>query len=200
MDEKTERLRDLFMDVAGGETITERQQESRGSLGTSEQIDEHLQSVIEIMIDRYGIETTLSIDDLVTLVKRFYAGDSDSEISDALEKNVSPGTVTRARINLHLVTEDDKNPSFDFESFRAHVSNSIPIAEIASEFDISETTARRYRQIVEIETERRLVGDRYRDEFSRIIEDRDLSDQLTKEIHESGLEDATEGLETNVSF
>jgi hypothetical protein len=65
---------------------------------------------------------------------------------------------------------------------------------------VSASTVKWYKLIVETEQERRLVGDRYRDEFARILDDRDLSDQLTKEIRESGLRDATEDIETNVSF
>jgi hypothetical protein len=44
------------------------------------------------------------------------------------------------------------------------------------------------------------VGDRFRQEFERLLGDGDLADRLTDGVHEDGLDDATEGMETNVSF
>lgn len=36
MDEKTEELRDIFVDVAGEDTVTERQEDGHGSLLSDE--------------------------------------------------------------------------------------------------------------------------------------------------------------------
>lgn len=200
MDEKTKQLRDLFMEVADDATITESQAAGRGTLNPSTDVDERLSAVIALMLDSYDIRTSIPLDDLVVVVKQFYAGASDADIVNELETSVSPQTVSRARINLHLITDDDKQPSFDYDAFREAVLSESSVAELAEEFGVSESTVQWYKMIVETEQERRLVGDRYRDEFARLLDDRDLSDQLTKEIRDSGLRDATEDIETNVSF
>lgn len=200
MDEKTKQLRDLFMEVAGDSTITESQADERGTLVDATEVDDKLQAVIGVMIDSYDIRTSLSPDDLVTVVKGFYAGENDAKIAAELSDSVSPKTVTRARINLHLVTDDDKLPSFDYGAFRQDLKAGMSIEALAEAYEVSPSTIKWYKMIVETEHERRIVGDRYRDEFSRILDDKDLSDQLTREIRDSGLREATEDIETNVSF
>ncbi len=200
MDEKTKQLRELFMDVAGDTTITESQAAGRGTLQTATDVDSKLRAVIALLLDSYDVRTSIPIDDLVVVVKRFYEGATDAEIATELEVSVSPKTVSRARINLHLITDDDKHPSFDYAAFREDVLSGMPVDALAEAYDVSATTVSWYKLIVETEQERRLVGDRYRDEFARLLDDRDLSAQLTKEIRESGLRDATEDIETNVSF
>lgn len=200
MDEKTKQLRDLFMEVAGDSTITESQVDERGTLAEATEVDDKLRAVIGVMIDSYDIRTSLSQEELVTVVKGFYAGESDAKIAAGFSDSVSPRTVTRARINLHLVTDDDKQPSFDYEAFRQDLNTGMSVEELAEAYEVAPSTIKWYKTIVEIENERRIVGDRYRDEFARILDDKDLSDQLTREIRDSGLREAAEDIETNVSF
>jgi len=48
MDEKTEELRDIFVDVAGEDTVTERQEAGHGSLLSDEDgVEERLLAVID---------------------------------------------------------------------------------------------------------------------------------------------------------
>jgi len=58
MDEKTERLRELFVDIAGEETVTESQTEDRGSLLGDSGGD--LGEVIEQLREKFGFELSLS--------------------------------------------------------------------------------------------------------------------------------------------
>lgn len=200
MDDKTEHLRDIFLDVAGEETVTEEQEEARGSLADEASTDDRLRSVIERMRDRYEFRTSLSDGDLVTVVKGFFAGKNDTEIAADLGDESLSKTVSRARIDLHLVTDRDVDAPFDLDRLREDLASDRPMTEIADDLDVSESTVRRYRHIVEVQNERRLVGDRFYDEFAMIAEDRDLGERLTSEVKETGLEEATEGMETNVSF
>lgn len=200
MDDKTEHLRDIFLDVAGEETVTEEQEEARGSLADEASTDDRLRSVIERMRDRYEFRTSLSDGDLVTVVKGFFAGKNDTEIAADLGDESLSKTISRARIDLHLVTDRDLDAPFDLDRLQDDLASDRPMTEIADDLDVSESTVRRYRHIVEVQNERRLVGDRFYDEFAMIAEDRDLGERLTSEVKETGLEEATEGMETNVSF
>jgi hypothetical protein len=199
MDEKTRQLRDIFMDVAEEATVTERQEESRGSLATDERVDERLLEVVEAMRERFEFRSDLSDDALVTMVRRFYEGDSDAEIASDLD-DADPEAVARARVDLHLVTEADLDAPFDLDALRDGIDAGRSTAEIAGDLDASESTVGRYRHVLETERARKLVNDRYREEFERLLADRDLEERLTGRTRETGLEDATEGMESNVSF
>ena len=200
MDEKTEKLRDIFMDVAGEATVTERQEESRGSLATDERIDERLREVVESMRERFDFRSALSTDALSTVVRGFYAGDSDAEIARRLDDEPAPETIARARIDLHLVTDRDREAPFDLAALRDALDAGRSVSAISEDLGASESTVRRYRHVVETERARKVVNDRYREEFERLLADRDLEESLTGRTRETGLEDATEGMESNVSF
>ena len=200
MDEKTRKLRDIFMDVAEDATVTERQEESRGSLPTGERVDERLRELIESMRERFDFRSALSTDALVTVVREFYAGASDAEIAGQMDEDPAPETVGRARIDLHLVTDRDREAPFDLDALRDALGADRPVSEIAADLGTSQSTVRRYRHVVETERARKVVNDRYRDEFERLLADRDLEERLTDRTRETGLEDATEGMESNVSF
>lgn len=200
MDEKTRELRDIFMDVAEDATVTERQEEPRGSLATDERVDERLRAVVESMRERFDFRTALPTEALVTVVRGFYEGDSDAEIADRIDGDPDPGTVGRARIDLHLVTDRDRDAPFDLDALREGLAGDRPLAALAEDLDASESTVRRYRHVVETERARKVVNDRYRDEFERLLADSDLEERLTGEVRETGLEEATEGMESNVSF
>lgn len=200
MDEKTEELRDIFMDVADEATVTESQEETHGSLQSETEVEERIAAVIAEMRDRYDFGTTLSDDELVTVVRGFYGGDSDAEIARDLGDASLGKTVARARIDLHLVRDADTDAPFDLDALRELLDDGATAAECADELDVSESTVRRYRRVLEAQQERRTVNDRFRDEFENVLQDRELSERLTEDIHEDGLDDATEGMETNVSF
>jgi hypothetical protein len=200
MDEKTEELRDIFIDVADEETVTEAQEDARGSLAPRDDAEERLLEVIAGMRERLGFGTTLSDEELLTVVRGFYAGDSDAEIARALGDASLSKTVSRARIDLHLLRETDTDAPFDLDALRAGLDAGRTTAELAAELEVSESTVRRYRRVVEAENEIRRVNDRFRSEFESVLRDRELSERLTENVREDGLDEATEGQETNLSF
>ena len=202
MDEKTEELRDIFIDVTDEDTVTESQEDTRGSLADTDSgdIEEQIESVIDSMRGRYEFETDLSDEQLVEIVERFYEGDSDAEIARELGDDVSRTNVVRARLDLHLVREQDTDAPFDLDEFRARVNEDASTADLAEAFDVSESTVRRYRRVIEAQNESRQANDRYRDEFDSILSEAELSERMTEDVQQDGLEDATEGMETDVSF
>ena len=200
MDEKTEELRDIFMDVTDESTVTERQEETHGSLSSETEVDERLEDVVARMRDRYDFGTTLSDEELVTVVRGYYAGNSDAEIARELGDASLGKTVSRARIDLHLIRDSDTDAPFDLDDLRDLLDDGAATADCADELDVSESTVRRYRRVIETQQEKRTVNDRFTDEFENILRDRELSDRMTEEVQKDGLDDATEGMETNVSF
>ncbi|MFP8953293.1 conditioned medium-induced protein 4 [Natrialbaceae archaeon A-arb3/5] len=196
MNEKTEELRDIFTDVTDGEaTVTESQEDTRGSLETDERTnEERLESVVTQMRERYEFETSLSDDDLIAVAKAFYEDETDAEIADEL--GVDSDAVFEARMSLHLVAEDDAD-EVDLVAIRDREEDD---AALADEYDVSEAEIGRYRRVAEAQDESRTANDRYRDEFDSVLADAELSERLTTDVREDGLEDATEGMETDVDF
>lgn len=199
MDEKTEELRDIFMDVTDEDTVTESQEETRGSLTEDEQaVADRLEEVVAEMRERYGFGTDLADRDLCRVVRGFYEGESDSTVADALD--VSRRVVFRARLDLHLVRDRDTDAPFEMATLRELLARDRSVSEIADELDVSESTVRRYRRVVNAQDEARRVSDRFRSEFEDILTDAGITTQMTTDIKEDGLEEATEGMETDVSL
>jgi hypothetical protein len=197
MNEKTAELRDIFMDVAEEETVTESQAEQRGSLLTERSVDDRLIAVIERMRDRYHFETELDDDVLGTVVRRFYDGDSDEEIATILK--LPPTMVVEARLDLHLVREDDTD-SIDTDTVRKRLADGQARETIAAALGVEPGAVMRATRALDARKRSRRASQRFRTEFEEILTDADITVQLTAEVQEDGLDDATEGMEVDVEF
>lgn len=197
MDEKTEELRDIFVNVTDESTVTERQEDLRGSLAREGAPTERTERVVRAMAERYAFETDLAVETLVELVEAFYGGAGDGNLAETIEE--SHHAVFRARMDLHLVREADTEAPFELNALRERLEHEDSVGEIAADLEVAESTVRRYRQVVETQTERRTVGDRFREAFNEIYLDTDLAAH-TDDVTRDGLEEATDGLESDVSF
>jgi lambda repressor-like predicted transcriptional regulator len=195
--ENTDELRDIFRRVTDEDTVTETQEDSRGSLADEGASRERLVEIIERMRADHEFETELSDAELATVVRRFYDDDGDDDIAEAL--GVSPREAFRARMDLHLVREADTDP-FDLAALRDHLADGESTAEIADRLDVDGSTVRRYRRVVETEREARRVSERFRSAFADAVPSAEAGAQFTEEMTEDGLDEATEGIETDVSF
>lgn len=198
MDDKTEELRDIFVEVTDEETVTERQEEIRGSLTESEATAERLGEVVARMRERYDFSTSLPDEAYVAVVEGFYAGEDDGTIADDLD--VSTSTVFRARLDLHLVGPEDADAPFDLSDLRKLHEAGAPLETKVERLDASEATVERFSEVVEAQREARRVSDRFRSEFEDLIVEADLGERLTTDVNEDGLDEATDGMETDVSF
>lgn len=199
MDEKTEELRDIFMSVSDEETVTERQQEARGSLANDGPETDEIEDVVVAMRDRYEFDSSLSDAELCRVVEGFYDGDDDGEIADAIDADVE--AVFVARMDLHLLVDDDLAPdSFDPDRARERLDAVDDPEAVAESLSADPTEVRRFRRALRARNESLRASERFRQRFEDIIGDVDLSRRLASEVREDGLEDATEGMETDVSF
>jgi hypothetical protein len=198
MDEKTEALRDLFVDATGADTVTERQQETRGSLvgESAEATDERLAELVATMRERFDFRSGLDDVALVTLLRRFFDDATDADI--AAELGVDPDTVFDARMDLHLVTEADHTPVDD--AVRQLFVDGADVDACLDAVDAAPETVRRAFRVVESESAAARASHRFRDEFAELLSDEDLSTRLASDARRDGLRDATEDLETDVSL
>ena len=198
--EKVEQLTDIFHDITGESSTTERQHEDRWvsvSAGNSDP-DDTIRNIIREMIDEYGIQTSLDEDELVTLVRQYYAGKTDREIARALGSSSRDKTVARARISLHLFQDTDFDAPFDLSRLREFLDQDTPIAEIAGTLSASKSTVRAYARVLTAEAEAKRAGYEYQHRLEQTLtnteKDEDDTDRFSETVspsaYASGLEDA----------
>jgi hypothetical protein len=196
MDEKTRELRDIFMGVAGEESVTERQEEGRGSLAdTTDEGDREaaVRSLVAEMRERFAFETGLDDDALVRVVRGYFGGESDAEVAEAL--SAAKPEVFRARLDLHLLRESDTHTPFDLDELRPVLDGDESVEAATERLEVDESTVRHYAAVLRARTEARGVADRFRAEFEDLFTDAAAA-QLTAATRRDGLEDATEGGES----
>jgi hypothetical protein len=203
MDEKTEELRDIFLDVADEETVTESQEEERGSLtGDEGAIEDRLGSVLEEMREKFTFTTDHTDEAYCRLVQLFYDGADDDGIADEL--SWTPGAVFATRMDLHLVRDDDPPVEAIDEGRLAAIQDRLDSGEapdaIAGELGIDGVAVEQASALIEARNRSRRVSHRFRTEFEEILTDVDLTVQFTAETHDDGLDEATEGAEVDVDF
>lgn len=200
MDEKTAELRDIFVNVTESDTVTERQEEARGSLTGDAPADreERIRETIAELRERCSFGTDLDDDALVAVVLGFFEGASDTDIAETIGE--SRRTVVRARLALHLRRDRDTDAPFDLDRLRALLDEGS-VADAAAELDVSESTVRRYRRVLDAQAEERRVSGRFRAAFEDLFTDA-TAEHLTADVKETGLEDATEDAESesNISM
>lgn len=199
MEEKTEELRELFLDVTDEETLTESQEDSRGLLtGERKPVDERLETVIAQIDEKFGVQTPLSKDQECQLVRLFYAGESDAAIASALD--VSADDIFDARMALLLVRDADiPEPELGREHQRKLLGEGS-VETVAEETGLDISVVERAKEALTADERSGRVSHRFRIEFEEILTDADLTVRFTVGAHEDGLEDATDGAEVDVEF
>lgn len=197
-EEKAEELRDLFMEVTDESTVTEEQEESHGTLKDAEDVNEELKEVVEEMMEEYDIDTKLDLEELVEVVRLYHDDYTDTEIARELGDDGLNKTVARVRVKLHLFRDSDFDAPFPIDELRDRIDD--PTSEIADDVDVSKSTVRTYMNAVEAEMQVEEADHRYQERFREILEDGDLSRQLTSSAKDDGLRDATEDMEVDVNM
>lgn len=198
MDEKTAELRDIFIDVTDGETVTEKQEAARGSLtDRDDRVDARVEDVVARMREQFDFESALADDDLRRVAEGYHDGETDAAIAEALD--VDRERVVTARHDLHLLHDRELEPPFELARLRELLNEGRAVTDIAEELETSPSTVRKYRTVVETRREMRSVNDRFTDELAELLTDADLRDH-TEDVTQDGLDEATEGMETNVSL
>ncbi|WP_396610938.1 conditioned medium-induced protein 4 [Haloferax sp. S1W] len=201
MDDKTAELRDIFVETTGSDTVTERQSESRGSLANvddPEAVRKRVRDLVTTMRERYDFDTDFDDDALVSLVVGYFDGDSDDDL--ALELGVSPETVRAARFDLHLVRDADRDAPFEIDRLDKLLVEGKDDGAIADALDVDVALVREFRPVAEADLRSTRVNHRFRDDFADLLTDDALSGRLVDEARRDGLKEATEDIETDVSF
>jgi hypothetical protein len=212
MDEKTEELRDLFVDATGSETVTDRQEEPPGSLldRDDDAVADRVAALVATMRGRYGFDaeidaegTGLTDTQYERVAVGFFDGEDDASIADALGGSgsaVDARTVRDARLDLHLVADADRDAPFEYAALKRLLAADRPIDEVAAELEADPETVREFVPVARADLASTRVNDRFRDEFRALLTDADIEDAHAATAREDGLREATEDIETDVSL
>ena len=228
MDDKTADLRDLFVETTGEEAVTESQTAARGSLSTGDAaddaVDERLAALVGEMAAREEFDSNLPESDLCRVVRAFFdpdadaagaaswSAEADAAVAESLSIDADAEAVFRARMDLHLVADADRDAPVPYADLRALVSEAsspddadtdrddAALAAALPTDDADPDTVRRYRRVVAADLASRRVNHRYRDAFADLLTDAALSTRLAADARRDGLEEATEDIETDVSL
>lgn len=199
MDEKTEELRDLFVETTGSDTVTERKEESRGSLaGDRPDPSRRTRDLVGTLRERSSFTTDLSDDALVDLVRGYFDGESDAALAESL--SVTAATVADARHDLHLVRDEERAGPADYTAVRNLVADGHDAEAVAAELDCEAEAVAEQVRAARADLASTRASDRFRDELTELFTDAELSAEYARDAREDGLKDATEDIETDVSF
>ena len=217
MDEKTADLRDIFIETTGTETVTDEQQNDRGSLIDSDDItvDDRLHAIITQIRNRFDDELSLSTETAALIARGFFnpqfnseAGDDNqwSRIADAQlaasidDPDIDSETVFDVRMSLHLITDADRKAPFDLDRLRSLRAEGMTATACADTLETTTETVNRLVRVIEAEAESRQVSHRFRASLANLLSDSALSERLATDARRDGLEPAIDDMETDVSL
>jgi len=196
MDDEMAALRDLFLDVAEGETVTESGAPKRGALLNLPTVRDRLAEIVTELAEADELTTDLDPDHLPDLVIAVYDGASDDAIAAELDADLE--TVARARLDCGLVRAADLDVP-DSEALEECLSDGGPAA-CADRLGLDPVDVERYARATDTVAERGEGSRSVAERIERAFADADLSAHRTAGVREDGLREAAEDIETDVKF
>jgi len=187
-DKRKKHLLDLFATITSKTKIVEPMKKIHGSLRDRDAIEREIALIMREILDKGYFKTKLTPRQLARLVMAFHDGKNDTEIARALgDENLSK-TVARARVRMKLFRDLDFKMPFDRERLEELVESGKTMKDVSEDLGISPSTLREYRHVLEEVNDPTL--DPYIQRIHDVMEDRDLSEQMTKGLAQDGLTEA----------
>ena len=185
---RKKQLLDLFTTITSKTKIVEPMKKIHGSLRDRDAIEREIALIMREILDRGYFKTKLTPRQLARLVMAFHDGKNDTEIARALGDEKLSKTVARARVRMKLFRDLDFKMPFDRQRLDELVESGKTMKDVSEELGISPSTLREYRHVLEEVNDPTL--DPYLQRIHDVMEDRDLSEQMTKGLAENGLTEA----------
>jgi hypothetical protein len=187
-DTRKKQLLELFTNITSKTKIVEPMKKIHGTLRDQEAIEREIALIMREILDQGHFKTKLAPRQLAKLVVAYYDGKNDTEIARALGDEKLSKTVARARVRLKLFRDLDFKMPFDRYSMEELLESGKTMKEVSEELDVSPSTLREYRHVIEQEADTTL--DPYLERIRDVMEDRDLSEQMTRGVANDGLSEA----------
>lgn len=187
-DNRKKQLLDLFTTITSKTKIVEPMKKIHGSLRDRDAIEREIALIMREILDKGYFKTKLTPRQLARLVMAFHDGKNDTEIARSLGDEKLSKTVARARVRMKLFRDLDFKMPFDQEKLNELIESGKTMKDVSEELGISPSTLREYRHVLEEVNDPTL--DPYLQRIHDVMEDRDLSEQMTKGLAENGLTEA----------
>jgi uncharacterized protein YjcR len=194
---RKQQLFELFANITNKTKIVEPMKKIHGSLRDKEAIEREIALIMREVLDQGLFKTKLAPRQLARLVIQYYEGKNDTEIARSLGDEKLSKTVARARVRLKLFRDLDFDMPFDRQEMEALLDSGLTMKEVSEKLGISPSTLREYRHIIEQERDETI--DSYLDRIKGVMEDRDLSEQMTRSITVDALAEAIDITEADMA-
>jgi hypothetical protein len=195
-DTRKTQLLQLFTNISGKTKIVEPMKKIHGTLRDREAVEREIALVMREILEQGLFKTKLRPIQLAKLVSAYYAGKNDTEIARELGDEKLSKTVARARVRLKLFRDLDFKMPFDRDKMESLLESGNTMKEISDELGVSPSTLREYRHVIEQRDD--VTIDSYLERIKDVMEDRDLSELMTKSATKDGLEDSIDATEAEM--
>jgi hypothetical protein len=196
-DTRKTQLLQLFTTISGKTKIVEPMKKIHGTLRDREAVEREIALVMREILEQGLFKTKLRPIQLAKLVSAYYAGKNDTEIARELGDEKLSKTVARARVRLKLFRDLDFKMPFDRDKMELLLESGNTMKEISDELGVSPSTLREYRHVIEQRDD--VTIDSYLERIKDVMEDRDLSELMTKSATKDGLEDSIDATEAELA-
>jgi hypothetical protein len=184
-DNRKTQLLELFSNISGKTKIIEPMKKIHGTLRDRDAVEREIALVMREILEQGLFKTKLKPIQLAKLVSAYYAGKNDTEIARELGDEKLSKTVARARVRLKLFRDLDFKMPFDREKMELLLVSGKTMKEISDELGVSPSTLREYRHVIEQRDDTSI--DPYLERIKDVMEDRDLSEQMTRSATKDAL-------------
>ena len=195
-DTRKTQLLQLFSNISGKTKIVEPMKKIHGTLRDREAVEREIALVMREVLEQGLFKTKLRPIQLAKLVSAYYAGKNDTEIARELGDEKLSKTVARARVRMKLFRDLDFRMPFDREKMEELLESGKTMKEVSDELGVSPSTLREYRHVIEQLNDETI--DAYLERIKDVMEDRDLSEQMTRSAIKNGLEDSIDTTEAEL--
>jgi len=185
---RKQELLNLFTNMTSKTSIVEPMKKIHGTLRDKDAIEREIALIMREILEQGCFKTKLSPRQLARMVCAYYDGMNDTEIARSLGDEKLSKTVARARVRLKLFRDLDFKMPFDRKVMEDLLDSGKTMKEISEELGVSPSTLREYRHV--IEQQKDITFDPYLERIRDVMEDRDLSEQMTRGLTNDGLSEA----------
>jgi hypothetical protein len=187
-DKRKSQLLELFTNFTSKTKIVEPMKKIHGSLRDRDAVEREVALVMREILDQGLFKTKLRPIQLARLVSAYYAGKNDTEIARELGDEKLSKTVARARVRLKLFRDLDFKMPFDRDRMEDLLGSGQTMKEVSEDLGVSPSTLREYRHVIDQRDDHTI--DIYLDRIRDVMEDRDLTEQMTRSITRDSLGEA----------
>jgi predicted transcriptional regulator len=174
------QLLELFTNITSKTKIVEPMKKIHGSLRDRDAVEREIALIMREVLDQGFFKTKLKPIQLAKLVSAYYGGKNDTEIARELGDEKLSKTVARARVRLKLFRDLDFKMPFDRFEMEELLRSGKTMKEVSEVLGVSPSTLREYRHVIEQQEDHTI--DTFLERIRDVMEDRDLTEQLTRSV------------------